>query len=162
MNENQLETILAEEGAKPGRLIPILQRVQAELGYLPDESIRTIAGRLGLSTANVYAVASFYEFFSFKKKGRFVLKLCDGTTCHSRGAGELIEAVREKLGLTEENNTTEDGFISLETVSCLGACALAPSLELNRRIFTEQNLESITDLVEIIQIRQEYIDDEKD
>lgn len=159
MWKSQLEVILEEQGTGRERLIPILQQVQAECGYLPEECIGMISERLKVSKATVYAVASFYEAFSFQRSGKFVLRLCDGTTCHSRGAGELIEAVYEKLGLSKDNNTTADGLITIETVFCLGACALAPNLELNGRIFPKQDIESIMDTVEIIQMSQEVIDE---
>lgn len=155
MDEQRLQMILQEEGRDPDRLIPILHRVQEDAGYLPDESIRYVARQLGIPAARVYAVASFYEAFVFRRSGKFVLRLCDGTTCHSQGSRELLEAVYEKLGITAENNTTPDGLITVETVSCLGACVRAPNLELNGRVFPRQTLESIIDTVEIIQMRQE-------
>lgn len=159
MNEERLNEILREKGTSREMLIPILHQIQEECGYLPDESIRLAAERLRLPPARVYAVASFYEAFVFKRSGKYILRICDGTTCHSRGSRELIEAVCEKLGITEENNTTADGLITIETVSCLGACVRAPNLELNGRIFPQQTLETIMDTVEIIQMTQEEMDE---
>ncbi|MBE6997743.1 MAG: NAD(P)H-dependent oxidoreductase subunit E [Ruminococcaceae bacterium] len=159
MNEERLNEIMQEEGPEPDRLIPILHRVQAEHGFLADESIRCLSERLGIPAARIYAVASFYEAFVFKRSGKYILRICDGTTCHSRGSRELLEAVYEKLGLTEENNTTADGLISVETVSCLGDCVRAPNAQLNGRVFPRQTLETIIDTVEIIQMTQEAIDE---
>lgn len=158
MNEHRLEGILLEQGARSERLIPILQQIQAECGYLPDECVRFVSDRLGMPPARIYAVASFYESFVFKRSGKYILRICDGTTCHARGSRELIEAVYEKLGITAEDNTTADGLITVETVSCLGACARSPNLELNGRIFPQQTLETIMDTVEIIQMTQEDVD----
>ena len=158
MNEQQLEAVLSRHGTRRENLIPILQEIQEACGYLPEEGIRAVAERLGMRPAGVYAVASFYESFVFKRSGKYVLRLCDGTTCHSRGSRELLEAVYEKLGLTAENNTTADGLITVETVACLGACSLSPNLELNGRVFPGQTLESIMDMVEIIQMTQEEVD----
>ena len=159
MEQSRLEAILNGQGTGRETLIPVLQQVQEECGYLPEDCIGAISERLCIPRATVYAVASFYEAFSFRRRGKFVLRLCDGTTCHSRGARELIEAVYEKLGISEADNTTADGLITVETVSCLGACALAPNMELNGRIFPHQDLESIIDTVEIIQMSQEAIDE---
>jgi NADH-quinone oxidoreductase subunit E len=159
MEQSRLEAILNEQGTGREKLIPILQQVQTEFGYLPAEWIDAVAARLCVPRATVYAVSSFYEDFSFRRRGKFVLRLCDGTTCHSRGARELIEAVYEKLKISEADNTTADGLITVETVSCLGACALAPNMELNGRIFPHQDLESIIDAVEIVQMSQEEIDE---
>lgn len=159
MEQSRLEAILNGQGTGPKRLIPVLQQVQAECGYLPEDCINAISARLRVPRATVYAVASFYEVFAFQRRGKFVLRLCDGTTCHSRGARELIEAVYAKLNISEDDNTTADGLITVETVSCLGACSLAPNMELNGRIFTGQSLESIIDTVEIIQMSQEAIDE---
>ena len=159
MTEQQLETIFLRHGVRPERLIPILQEIQAECGYLPDETVRRVADRLGMLPAKVYAVASFYETFVFKRSGKYILRICDGTSCHSRGSRELAEAMYEKLGITAEDNTTADGLITLETVSCLGACSLSPNLEINGRVFSRQTLESITDKVEIIQMTQEDLDE---
>ena len=155
----RLEAILNEQGTGREKLIPVLQQVQAEYGYLPEDCIAAVSERLRVPRVTVYAVASFYEAFSFRRRGKFVLRLCDGTTCHSRGARELIEAVYEKLNISEDDNTTADGLITVETVSCLGACALAPNMELNGRIFPHQDLESIIDAVEIVQMSQEEIDE---
>lgn len=154
-----MERILSEQGARPERLIPILRQIQDEYGYLPEECVRYTAERLRMTPARVWAVASFYESFVFKRGGKYILRICDGTTCHSRGSAELVEAVYQKLGVTAEDNTTPDGLITVETVACLGACALSPNLELNGRIFTRQTLETIMDTVEIIQMSQEEMDE---
>ena len=159
MERSRLEAMLNEQGKGREKLIPVLQQVQAECGYLPEDCIDTISVRLRVPRATVYAVASFYEAFSFRRRGKFVLRLCDGTTCHSCGARELIEAVYEKLHISEDDNTTADGLITVETVACLGASAHAPNMELNGRIFPHQDLESIIDTVEIIQMSQEAIDE---
>ena len=87
MNEQQLEAVLSRHGTRRENLIPILQEIQEACEYLPEEGIRAVAERLGMRPAGVYAVASFYESFVFKRSGKYVLRLCDGTTCHSRAPG---------------------------------------------------------------------------
>ena len=159
MQVKDLDLILEEEGRSRERLIPILHRIQSKYSFLPDECVGYVSEQLGIPRSTVYSVASFYEAFTFKRSGKYVIRLCDGTTCHSRGSGELIKAVFEKLNISKENNTTEDGLITIETVACLGACALAPSMEINGRVFTSQTLETITDFVEMIQMSQEELDE---
>lgn len=159
MQKTWLEELLAEQGANREQLISVLQQIQEKYGYLPDDCIEILSEHMKVPKAAVYSAASFYEEFSFVRRGKFVLRLCDGTTCHSRGSQELIEAVYEKLNISKDDNTTPDGLITVETVSCLGACALSPNMELNGRIFPRQDLESVIDTVEIIQMSQEEIDE---
>ena len=108
-----------------GALIPILQGAQAIYGYLPKEVLAMIAGRLGLSTSRVYGVATFYAQFYLERHGRHMLKLCDGTACHVKGAPIVRVAVEEEFGISP-GETTTDGELSLEIVYCMGSCALAP------------------------------------
>ena len=108
-----------------GALIPILQGAQAIYGYLPKEVLKLIADRLGMSTSRVYGVATFYAQFYLERHGRHMLKLCDGTACHVKGAPIVRVAVEEAFGISP-GETTADGELSLEIVYCMGSCALAP------------------------------------
>lgn len=108
-----------------GALIPILQAAQAIYGYLPKEVLQKIADRLDMSTSKVYGVATFYAQFYLERHGRHQLKLCDGTACHVKGAPNVCVAVEEEFGINP-GETTTDGELSLETVYCMGSCALAP------------------------------------
>lgn len=118
----------------PSRLIPILQAVQDEYRYLPEEIMTYVATALGVSPAKVYGVATFYGHFSLEPKGKYVVKVCDGTACHVKGSGKLVEVLRKELGLTEKAKTTPDLLFTLETVSCLGACGLAPVMVVNEEV----------------------------
>jgi len=108
-----------------GALIPILQGAQAIYGYLPLEVLKMIADRLGMSTSKVYGVATFYAQFYLERHGRHMLKLCDGTACHVKGAPIVRASVEEEFGISP-GETTPDGELSLEIVYCMGSCALAP------------------------------------
>jgi len=110
----------------PSRLIPILQAVQDEYRYLPEEIMTYVATALDISPAKVYGVATFYGHFSLEPKGKHVVKVCDGTACHVKGSGDLVDALRAELRLEGKAKTTPDMLFTLETVSCLGACGLAP------------------------------------
>lgn len=120
------QEILEKHGSKRSELIGILQDLQAEYRYLPEEVLTYVATAVGIPPARVYGVATFYAQFSLEPKGRIIIRLCDGTACHVRGSEEIEKAVRGKLGLAPGRNTTEDMQFTVEKVSCLGACGLAP------------------------------------
>lgn len=116
------------------KLIPILQAVQEEYKYLPEEIMAFIATSLGISPAKVYGVATFFSHFALKPKGKFVIKICDGTACHVKKSHDILNALRKKLNLKGEETTTEDMMFTVETVSCLGACGLAPVILINEDV----------------------------
>ena len=120
-----LDEILAKYEGKKGILIPILQRAQALYGYLPPEVLQAIADRLDIALGKIYGVATFYAQFYLQRRGRHVLRVCDGTACHVKGASQLMTAVSEEYGV-EPGETTDDGQLTLEMVYCIGSCALAP------------------------------------
>lgn len=126
--------ILERYGCDPAKLIPILQAVQEEYRYLPEEVLTYVATSLNLSPARVYGVATFYSHFALEPKGKYVVKVCDGTACHVKGSMTLVDTVREILDLDEKRNTTPDMLFTLETVSCLGACGLAPAMVINEEV----------------------------
>lgn len=111
-------------------LISILQEVQEKLGYLSPESMQQIGKHLGLSSAKVFGVATFYNQFRFHPPGKYHIQLCRGTACHVKGSANLLTAVKRELGI-EDGQTTKDGLFSLETVACIGACGLAPVIKIN-------------------------------
>jgi len=114
-----------------GRLIPLLQTAQAEEGYLTPATLRRVADETGIPVAQVYGVATFYAQFRFKPVGRHLIKVCSGTACHVSGAREIAEAIRDEIGIGD-GETTTDGAFSVETVSCLGCCSLAPVVMVGR------------------------------
>ena len=116
------------------RLIPILQAIQDEYRYLPEEIMTYVATALDISPAKVYGVATFYGHFSLEPKGKYVVKVCDGTACHVKGSGCLIDALRTEFRLEGKTKTTPDMLFTLETVSCLGACGLAPVMVINEEV----------------------------
>ncbi len=140
--------ILEANDFNQARLIPILQAIQDEYRYLPEEVLTFTATALGLSPAKVFGVVTFYSHFSLEPKGKYVIKVCDGTACHVKGSGKLIETIRKHLELGEKDRSTRDLMFTLETVSCLGACGLAPAVVVNDKIFgqvTEAGVREIID-----------------
>ena len=127
--------ILDRHGQNPARLISILQEVQKIYGHLPQEVLTFIATSLSLPPARVFGVATFYAHFTLEPKGRYVFRLCDGTACHVKGSEDILHALRDKLNLSEEKDTTTDRMFTVETVSCLGACGLAPVMTVNEKVY---------------------------
>ncbi len=142
--------ILARHDNRPEKLIPILQEVQAEYRYLPEQVLALIATGLGIPPASVYGVATFYAHFTLEPQGKHIVRLCDGTACHVKNSIPILEAIRERLGLSEEKKTTDDMLITVETVSCLGACGLAPVMLINDDVHGQMTPESAVELIEQI------------
>ena len=120
-----IESVLAKYSGQRGSLIPILQQAQDLYGYLPRPVLDVISKRLRLPMSKIYGVATFYSQFYLERRGRHVLKVCDGTACHVKGTPSLLHAVHEAYGV-EPGQTTKDYELTLEVVYCLGSCALAP------------------------------------
>jgi NADH-quinone oxidoreductase subunit E len=151
--------ILDEYHRDGSKIIPILQAIQEEYRYLPEEILTYVATALDLSPAKVYGVATFYSHFSLEPKGAYVIKVCDGTACHVKGSGKLVETLRKKLGLTEKKKTTDDMQFTLETVSCLGACGLAPVLLVNEKVYGQVSADRAEEiLAEYANMEEEHAD----
>lgn len=142
--------IIEKYSADPLKLIPVLQEVQNEYRYLPEEVLTFVATSLGLSPARVFGVASFYSHFALKPKGKYLIRLCDGTACHVKGSESLLTALYQRLNLNSDNNTTPDMLFTVETVSCLGACGLAPVMVINDKIYGQMTPEKAVQKVEDI------------
>ena len=142
--------ILERHGGNPARLIPILQEVQEEYRYLPEDVLTFLATSLGLPPARIYGVATFYSHFTLKPRGKYTIRLCDGTACHVRNSIAILEALYQKLNLSAANNTTPDMLFTVETVSCLGACGLAPVVVINDEVHGLMNPEKALQLLDAI------------
>ena len=130
----RLSHILAPHRGQRGSLIPVLQKVQEELSYLPEEAISEIAQFLALSESEVYGVASFYAQFRFRRQGEHTIKICQGTACHVQGGRRILEAVERELGI-QPGGTTDDYKFGLERVACFGSCALAPVMVVDKTVY---------------------------
>ena len=139
------ELIADYEGGK-WALIPLLQKMQEEFGYIPPESTRLIAGAIGLFPAQVQGVISFYTQLYTKPQGRNVVRVCRGTACHVRGGKTILKLVKRHLGL-EEGETTPDYEYTLETVACIGVCALAPNIVIGAATYGHMNPKKVEELL---------------
>lgn len=144
---SKTDEIINTYGVDASSLIPVIQDIQAEYRYLPPELLLYVAKRLGISEAKAYSVATFYENFSFEPKGKYVIKVCDGTACHVRKSVPILERLYSDLGLSREKQTTDDMLFTIETVSCLGACGLAPVLTVNDKVYKAMTPDKATELI---------------
>ncbi len=146
--------ILNRYDSDPGKIIPILQAVQEEYRYLPEEVMILVASVLKISPAKVFGIATFYSHFSLEPKGKYVIRVCDGTACHVKGSGNIIKTVRKCLGLKGKEKSTSDLLFTLETVSCLGACGLAPVVVINDQVYGQVDEAKMKGLVDEIRKRE--------
>ena len=140
------EIVARHSDRKP--IVAILQDIQEEYRYLPKEALVYLAAKINVSLAKIYSVATFYENFSLEPKGKYVIKICDGTACHVRKSIPILNALRNSLNLSNDKKTTDDGLFTVETVSCLGACGLAPVMTVNDKVYPAMTPESATALLE--------------
>lgn len=151
INFSKLDEIINSYEAKKSNLIAILQKVQEVYRYLPEEAMTYIGTKIeGLSPATVFGVATFYAQFSLDPKGKYEIRCCDGTACHVRGSMPVLKAIKARLNLEDGKYTTDDGLFSLETVSCLGACGLAPVVVVNGKVYPQMTSDAITVVIDTI------------
>ena len=145
MEEELLEEILSSFRGERNELVPILQEVQENFGYLPEKTMLEIARFIGVPESHVYSVASFYAQFRLLPLGRKRFAVCRGTACHIRGAPKILSVIEQTIGL-KEGETSEDLEYTLETVACIGCCALAPCIRINREVSGEMTHEKAKEL----------------
>lgn len=143
-----IDKILEKNDYSQARTIAILQDIQEEYRYLPKEVFDYLSEKLDISRAKLYSVATFYENFSLEPKGKYVIKICDGTACHVRKSIPILEKIRGELGLSASKHTTDDQLFTVETVSCLGACGLAPVLMVNETVYPAMTPEKAQEMLE--------------
>lgn len=142
-----VDKIVAAHEKQERAIIAILQEIQEHYHYLPREIFPYLATELGMSEARIFSVATFYENFSLEPKGKYVIKICDGTACHVRKSIPILERLRGELGLSEKKKTTDDLNFTVETVSCLGACGLAPVLTVNDVVHSAMTPDKASELL---------------
>jgi len=141
MKEGLVQDIIERYESDTGMLIPMMQDLQSEYGYLPPEELKSLAARLGVPLTRVYGVAMFYSSFRLAPKGQHEVTLCMGTVCHLNGAGRISEAICEEYGI-EPGGTTPDRLFTLQAVNCVGACALAPVMVVDGKYYDHVTPES--------------------
>ncbi len=128
-------------------LIPVLQRIQDEFGFLSEEAVASVGSYLKLPASRIYGLATFYNQFRFKPKGKYHFVVCNGSGCHLKGSKELIKCLRKNLGIAE-GETSRDGLFSLEVQSCIGACGSGPVFSLNGTYYPKADEKLIRQVIE--------------
>lgn len=148
----EISAILQQYPKEQRYCLAMMQDMQRRYNYIPREGMEALSDYLGCPLSSLYSMATFYKALSLKPKGKHIIKLCDGTACHIRGAGTLCDGVRRILGIGADG-TTEDGLFSLELVNCLGSCALAPVLVVDDTYYGKMTMEKLPGVLD--QYREE-------
>ncbi len=143
---DELVAYINEWKHKPGNLIMILHRVQQEFYYVPREAADEVAKMLDVPLAKIYGVLTFYHFFKLTKPGKYNIQVCMGTACYLKGGDGLVEELENVLGISE-NEVTEDGMFSFESVRCVGCCGLAPVLVVGEEVFGKVTKDQVPGII---------------
>ena len=146
MMDEGLNSILSSFEGRRDELIPILQRVQEEFGYLSEDNMIEVARFTGVPESRAYAVATFYAQFRFTPTGKTNVTVCRGTACHVKGGKRILEETEKQLGITE-GQTTDDLEYSLETVACIGCCGLSPCIMINKKVEANMTPAKVAELL---------------
>ncbi len=152
--ENVKKVLDQYKGAKRDALIPILQNIQEEMGYLSEDAVKEVGVHLGMPASKVYGVATFYNQFRFQPPGKYQVQVCRGTACHVLGSATVLEELEKELKI-KPKETTKDGLFSLEVVACIGACGLAPVIAINGEFHAKVTPESIKDIIDEYRNRED-------
>jgi len=145
--KDEIDDIIEARGNNQSSIISILQDIQEKYRYLPVEILEYVSEKMDISPAKIFGVATFYENFSLEPKGKYIIKICDGTACHVKKSIPVLEALRKELNLSEKKHTTDDLLFTIETVSCLGACGLAPVITVNDEVHGKMTPEKAVDII---------------
>lgn len=144
--KNKLKAILKNNGNEKTNLISILQEIQDFYHYLPPNNLYYISEKLNIPLAEIYSVATFYTQFKFNKLGKYHLVCCDGTACHVKGGELLLNFIEHELGI-KSGNTTADQMFSIDSVACLGCCAISPVCVINGKIYGDLTLKKLRNIL---------------
>ena len=153
-----IDSVLEKYDCDKTRVIAIMQDVQAEYSFLPEDALRYIAEKVGESEAEIFGVATFYENFSMNEKGKYIIKVCNGTACHVRKSDDVQEAIYAATGLTPEDHISSDGLFTIERVACLGACSLAPVCTVNGVVHASMTPEKAHALIQELREAESHED----
>ena len=144
--DKRVAAIIDEYNADKGQLISILQDIQTEFLYLPKEALIQVSDTMGIPLSRVYSVATFFKAFSLKPRGKHLIDVCLGTACHVRGAPKVLEQIERSLGISR-GETTSDFKFTLETVNCMGCCALGPVVRIDDKYFGQMKSDKVNSLL---------------
>ncbi len=145
--KEEIDRIIEARGNNQSSIISILQDIQEKYRYLPVDILEYVSEKMDISPAKIFGIATFYENFSLDPKGKYIIKICDGTACHVKKSIPVLEALRKELNLSEKKQTTDDLLFTIETVSCLGACGLAPVITINDEVHGKVTPEKAVEII---------------
>ncbi|ADL52293.1 complex I 24 kDa subunit family protein [Clostridium cellulovorans] len=149
---NFIDGIIDGLGCKESSIVHLLQSIQNHYGFLPKEVFSYLSQKLDISEARIYSVATFYKNFSLDPKGKYIIKVCDGTACHVKKSIPVLDRLRKELNLSEVKLTTDDLLFTVETVHCLGACGRAPVLMVNNKVYPSMTPDKAIELVKNLSV----------
>ena len=158
VNYSLIDSILERYDYKQNMIIAIMQDIQGEYRYLPKEALNYVGGKLHMTAASLAGVATFYENFSLTEKGKYIIRVCDGTACHVKKSADIQQALYDAIGMTAEDNMSADGLFTIERVACLGACGLAPVCTVNGVVHAQMTPKKAREL--IAELREAEKDEE--
>lgn len=153
INLKEVDEIIQRWGSDPSFLIPMMQDLQDLYRYLPRPALNRLQERLNIPLTRIAEVATFYKAFSLKPRGKFIIQVCLGTACHLRGGPRIVDSFKRELGI-EVNQTTDDLKFTLQTVNCLGACALAPVVKVNEEVHGQVSAEKVKKIIDRYAVRK--------
>ena len=153
-----IDSVLQKYDCDKTRVIAIMQEIQFEYKFLPKDALKYVAEKVDESEAELYGVATFYENFSMNEKGKYIIKVCNGTACHVRKSDDVQEAIYAATGLTPEDHISSDGLFTIERVACLGACSLAPVCTVNGVVHASMTPEKAHALIQELREAESHED----
>ena len=144
---SDIDRILTRYQNKKSSLIAVLQEIQNTYNYLPEDMLEYVSRKMEVTPSKIFSVATFYENFSLEPKGKHIIKICDGTACHVRKSIQILNALRKELGLSEKKHSTDDILFSVESVTCLVECGLAPVITIDDKVYAKMTPESAIDVI---------------
>lgn len=144
---SKTKKLIKKHGRKKGVLIPLLQDIQKEYGYVPEEAVELVSKELGIFPVEIYGVLTFYAQFYLTPRGKHTIRVCQGTACHVMGGKEILDYLSNKLDI-KDGETTEDGIFSLERVACLGCCGMAPVVQVDEDFYGNCTIQKMDEMLE--------------
>jgi len=151
----EINKLLASYPGEKRYSLAILQDIQHRFGYIPRECLEQVSKHLGIKLSALYSMATFYRALSLKPRGKHIIRVCDGTACHIRGAPVLLDALGRALGI-KPGETTADGLFTIETVNCLGACAIAPVMVVDQKYHSKVKPDEVGAILKALQGKAKY------
>ena len=148
VNYELIDSILERYDYKQNMIIAVMQDIQGEYRYLPKEALNYVGEKLHMTAASLAGVATFYENFSLTEKGKYIIRVCDGTACHVKKSADIQQALYDAIGMTAEDNMSADGLFTIERVACLGACGLAPVCTVNGVVHAQMTPKKARELID--------------